>query len=94
MVVLSALAVLVLLLGFIKELPSIARYYNNRGARLQQQAEIKAAIKAYDRALSLNSGYAEGHYNLADAYEEIPNYEKALEEYQRAIDADLTFYPA
>jgi Tfp pilus assembly protein PilF len=40
------------------------------------------------------SNYAEAHYNLADAYEEIPDYVKALEQYQSAIDIDPTFYPA
>jgi tetratricopeptide (TPR) repeat protein len=61
---------------------------------LQQRGEIKAAIEDYQRAIRLNPGYAEAHYNLADAYEEIPDYDKALEEYQRAINADFTFYPA
>lgn len=75
-------------------LPWVARLYNNQGVRLQQRGQLEAAIQDYRRALRLNSGYAPAHYNLADAYEEIPNYEKALEEYQRAIDADLTFYPA
>jgi len=42
----------------------------------------------------LRPGYAAAHYNLADTYEEIPDYDKALNEYQLAIDADPTFYPA
>jgi len=90
----AVLIVLTLVLASIAALPRIARYYNNRGAQLQKQGQIQEAIQDYRRALSLRSGYAEAHYNLADAYEEIPNYEKALQEYERAIDADLTFYPA
>jgi len=81
-------------IALVRSFPRIARSYNNRGYQLQQQGQLQAAIEAYQRALSLNSGYAAAHYNLADAYEEIPNYEKALEEYQLAIDADLRFYPA
>jgi serine/threonine protein kinase len=85
---------LALTLALLKSLPQVARFYNNRGYLLQQRGEIKEAIKSYQRALALNSSYGEAHYNLADAYEEIPNYDKAVEEYQRAIDADVSFYEA
>ena len=91
---LLALTGLVLVFALVTSFPSIARYYNNRGFQLQQSGQIKAAIEDYQRAIRLNSGYAEAHYNLADAYEEIPNYDKAQEEYQRAIDADFMFYQA
>jgi DNA-binding winged helix-turn-helix (wHTH) protein/Flp pilus assembly protein TadD len=89
-----AITGLVLALALVKSLPSIARTYNNRGFQLQRRGQIKAAIEDYQRAIRLNPAYAEAHYNLADAYEEIPNYDKALEEYQRAIDADIMFYQA
>lgn len=85
---------LVLMFAFIKMLPSVARYYNNRGIELQRQGQIQAAIQHYQRALSLKRSYPEAHYNLADAYEEIPDYDKALAEYQRAINSDFTFYQA
>ncbi len=85
-----AITGLVLGLALVKSLPSIARTYNNRGFQLQRRGQIKAAIEDYQRAIRLNPAYAEAHYNLADAYEEIP----ALEEYQRAIDADIMFYQA
>ncbi|HEY7404723.1 MAG TPA: tetratricopeptide repeat protein [Candidatus Angelobacter sp.] len=72
----------------------IARFYNNHGVRLQQNGELGKAIEKYKLALFFNPGYAEAHYNLADAYEEIPDYDRAAQEYRRAIDADLTFYEA
>jgi DNA-binding winged helix-turn-helix (wHTH) protein/Tfp pilus assembly protein PilF len=90
----SAIIALVLALVLVKSVPAIARSFNNRGFQLQRRGQINAAIEDYQRAIRLNSGYAEAHYNLADAYEEIPNYDKALEEYQLAIDADLRFYEA
>jgi DNA-binding winged helix-turn-helix (wHTH) protein/Flp pilus assembly protein TadD len=93
-IILLLIAGMVLVLALVKSLPSIARYLNNRGFQLQQRGQIKAAIEDYQRAIRLNPGYAEAHYNLADAYEEIPDYDKALEEYQRAINADFTFYQA
>lgn len=85
---------LVLVLAVVESLPTIARYYNNRGLELQQHGQIQPAIEQYQRALSLKRNYAEAHYNLGDAYEEIPNYDRALEEYQRAIDTDISFYEA
>lgn len=93
---LISLAIVIVILGgaLWESLPRIARFYNNRGVHQQQRGQIKAAIKDYQQAISLNPGYAEAHYNLADAYEEIPDYEKAVDEYQRAIDADLSFYQA
>lgn len=93
-ILLLALTGLVLVFTLIRALPSVARYYNNRGFQLQRDGHIKAAIEDYLRAIRLDPGYAEAHYNLADAYEEIPDYDKALEEYQRAINADFTFYQA
>lgn len=75
-------------------LPRIARYYNNKGESLHQAGNLKAAIGDFQLALRFNSGYSEAHYNLANAYEDIPDYDKALDQYQQAIDVDPTFYPA
>jgi DNA-binding winged helix-turn-helix (wHTH) protein/Tfp pilus assembly protein PilF len=72
----------------------IARFYNNRGVRLQRNGELAMAIEKYKLALLFKPSYAEAHYNLADAYEEIPDYDRAAQEYKSAIDADLTFYEA
>jgi len=70
----------------------LARYYNNRGVQLQQNGHLKEAIESYQRAVSLNSNYAEAHYNLGDAYEDLPAFDKAAQEYQLAIEADPAFY--
>lgn len=87
----TLLLLAVLLTG---SLPRIGRLFNDRGVELQQRGQLEDAIRNYRRAIALDSGYAAAHYNLADAYEEIPNYDNAQEEYQRAIDADVSFYPA
>jgi serine/threonine protein kinase/Flp pilus assembly protein TadD len=72
----------------------IARYLNNKGVLIQQQGRLQEAIRDYTRAIKLDSNYAEAHYNLAEGYEEIFDYDRALTEYQRAIDSDVEFYPA
>jgi DNA-binding winged helix-turn-helix (wHTH) protein/Flp pilus assembly protein TadD len=90
----AALAAVVLILGFTSFLPGLARYYNNRGVMRQQNGDIRGAIGEYEWALRFSSAYADARYNLGDAYEEIPDYDKAVEQYQRAVDADPKFYPA
>jgi DNA-binding winged helix-turn-helix (wHTH) protein len=75
-------------------LPWFARHYNNEGVLHQQKGDLGSAIAAYRRAIFFNRVYPEAHYNLGGAYEEIPDYTKAAEQYQSAIDADPTFYPA
>jgi DNA-binding winged helix-turn-helix (wHTH) protein/Tfp pilus assembly protein PilF len=84
----------VFVFGLMRSLPRLARYYNNRGVVHQQTGDIRGAIEDYRWALRFSSGYVDAHYNLGDAYEEIPNYDKAVEQYQRTIDVDPTFYPA
>lgn len=75
-------------------LPRAAQHFNNRGVELQGRGELKSAIDEYQRAVLLRPSYAEARYNLADAYEDIPDYDKALEEYQKAVDSDVTLYAA
>jgi tetratricopeptide (TPR) repeat protein len=77
-----------------KSIPTVVRCFNNWSVLLQQHGQLQVAIDNYHRAIVLDGTYAEAHYNLADACEEIPNHDKALAEYQRAIDADFEFYPA
>src|SRR5215469_926836 len=89
-----ALSFGVIFLGAMFSLPEAAWYFNNRGQDRFQKGDIKAAIGDYQWAVRLSPGYAAAHYNLADTYEEIPDYDKALNEYQRTIDVDPTFYPA
>ena len=85
-------AVIMTLTAVFIGLHSIARYYNNQGVALQKDGYIKQAIVSYQKALLLAPSYAEAHYNLGDAYEELPAYDKAVEEYQKAIESDPTLY--
>jgi DNA-binding winged helix-turn-helix (wHTH) protein/Tfp pilus assembly protein PilF len=85
---------LLLVFGLWMSLPAVARWYNNRGVGFQRQGKVTIAIANYQQAIKLRPDYAEAHYNLADAYEEISDYDKAIEEYRRSILADNAFYPA
>jgi serine/threonine protein kinase/Tfp pilus assembly protein PilF len=74
-------------------LPSIARVYNNkRAVQFHQTGDLPAAIRNYERAISLDPGYAVAHYNLASVYEDVLDFEKAVGEYRVALRLDPKFY--
>jgi tetratricopeptide (TPR) repeat protein len=87
-----ALLVLVVVLALRLSLPAFARTYSDRGVRQQTAGRITSAIYSYQRAISLAPDYALAHYNLGSAYEEILQYDKALIEYQTAIQNDPQIY--
>ncbi len=89
-----AFLLLTLVLALRLSLPSIARLYNDQGARDQQMGRMNSAIENYQRAVSLNPDYAQAHYNLATAYEDVWDFDKALTEYQIAIRADPRLFLA
>jgi len=85
---------LLLILGFRFSLPSIAHYYNARGVELQAAGRMPRAQDSYQRAINLYPDYTAAHYNLATAYEDVLEYDKALVEYQTAIRRDPQLYAA
>lgn len=89
-----ALAVLLVVLAWRCSLPPLARYYNNHGVRLQQGGQMTSAIESYQRAIRLYPDYAQAHYNLATAYEDMLEYDKALVEYHLALHAEPQLYLA
>jgi DNA-binding winged helix-turn-helix (wHTH) protein/Tfp pilus assembly protein PilF len=93
-VLISTLVTAALVFGFFMDRSRIARHYNDRGVRLQHSGDLQGAITSYQRAIIFRSDYAEAHYNLADVYEELPAYDRALEEYQKAIEIDPRLYEA
>lgn len=68
--------------------PHIAIAYNNWGEQLYAEGQLTEAINKYQRALGLDSNYAAAHYNIANAYEDSLDYDKAIAEYKMAILTD------
>jgi tetratricopeptide (TPR) repeat protein len=89
-----ALAVLFVVLALRFSLPTIARFYNEHGVRLQRNGQVTRAIESYRRAIRLNPDSVQAHYNLATAYEDVLSYNLAITEYQTAIGGDDKFYAA
>jgi tetratricopeptide (TPR) repeat protein len=74
-------------------LPKLAMFYNKTCADYLQGKLITDAVYSCRRATSLNPDYTEAHYNLANAYEGLTEYDKAMAEYQRSIEIDRNFMP-
>jgi tetratricopeptide (TPR) repeat protein len=86
---------LVIAFGLWLSYPIFAHYYNERGVRLQyaEQPDLSRARESYHQALRLKPSYAQAHYNLAVAEEDLRP-EKAIEEYLLTIRYDSRIYPA
>ncbi len=59
---------------------------------LQRAGQFKLAIQRYREALKLNPDSAQGHFNLATAYQAQKRYEEAVIEYQNAYRLDPREY--
>jgi tetratricopeptide (TPR) repeat protein len=91
-----ALAVIgvVLVIGINTALPTVAREFNDYGVASHAEGDTVSAIANYQRALSLKPDYAQAHYNLGNAYEDLLQYDEAIAAYQMAIGQDDRFYYA
>jgi tetratricopeptide (TPR) repeat protein len=81
-----ALAVFGLVLALKLSLPAIAGRYDRRGAELfEQERNYPAALQQFQRALALHPSFAEAHFHLAVAFEELHDDEQAIDAYEAAI---------
>jgi tetratricopeptide (TPR) repeat protein len=89
-----AVALFFLVLACWLSLPWIAILYNNRGDASRRQGRIAQARARFERAIKLDPGYAQAHYNLASLYEDLGLFEPAIAEYQTAVLGDVRFLGA
>jgi tetratricopeptide (TPR) repeat protein len=87
---LSGLVAILLYLGA----PLAAQLYRQRGADAFEDGNNSQAIRHFKQALSLAPGSARTHYNLGNAYEQLYDYDLAIDEYQKALEMDDSFWPA
>jgi tetratricopeptide (TPR) repeat protein len=65
-------------------------YWMNRGGLYSTYGSYQAAVSAYQKALALEPGLAEAHFQMGVAYAELGADEAALKAIDRAIDLDPT----
>ncbi|MBI2027577.1 MAG: alkaline phosphatase family protein [Deltaproteobacteria bacterium] len=71
--------------------PELSSLYVNQGNILRDFNRSKKAVKAYEKALSINAKDPMAHYNLGFLYEKQKNWHKAQEEYRKAFDLNPKF---
>jgi tetratricopeptide (TPR) repeat protein len=70
----------------IKNAPGKARAYNNYGGELSQKyRRFKDAIVYFKRAIAMDKNYSDPYNNLAVAYSNIGETEKAIEAYKNCL---------
>ena len=74
--------------------PALAEWFSSMGAQYRNEAERSRALRDYQRGASLNPDSAFAHVNLAIAYEDMFDYDKAETEYLAAIRANRLLAPA
>jgi tetratricopeptide (TPR) repeat protein len=80
-----ATTILIVLFIFRLSLPNLAIFYNNYGLSQYEVGNLSSAEQNFLRAIKMNPGYKEAHYNLGLVYEDIHDYAKARAEYNLAL---------
>jgi tetratricopeptide (TPR) repeat protein len=74
--------------------PQAAHLYDRHGASALDDGRYSVAVRDFRQAVSLSPRNARAHYNLASAYEIVHDDERAIAEYQVALELDDSFWPA
>lgn len=75
--------------------PDVANLHNGRGNVMQADGRTEDAIACYQRAVSIDPGFAEAHLNLGRALARNLQIEEAIEPLRRALalrSSDLSIY--
>ena len=63
-----------------------AKYYNDRGtAHYREKNDLESAILEYTKAIEVDPNYEVAYYNRAHLYEELGEYNKAIDDYDDLI---------
>lgn len=82
------LAVLVLGTALFPGSALAADLFNRRGAAALEAGQYSQALGAFRLATSLSERNASAHYNLGSTYEALHDYDRAIFEYQLALELD------
>ena len=70
----------------VEKCPLNWRAYNNRGNAYSYKGQYDAAIKDYDKVLSLKPGYADAYGNRGAAYSKRGEHDRAIKDFDKAIE--------
>ena len=68
-----------------------SRMRTNLGMAYAERGAFTQAIEQYERSIAFSDTYPQTHHNLANAYVELKDFEKAEQEYMRALELDSSF---
>lgn len=71
-----------------------AYYYKTLGKSLSASGDKVGAIKAYDKAIKLNSQYDTVYYNRGNAKADLSDRLGAIEDYSKALELNPQYYKA
>ncbi len=89
----AALAFVVVLLGRVVGVPTLAIIYNDQGVAALEAGNITEARQAFQRSTALNPDPVVPYLNLGDAYAAIGLRDEATSWYQQALERDANFRP-
>ncbi|MBI9044714.1 MAG: tetratricopeptide repeat protein [Anaerolineaceae bacterium] len=91
----STIWIVVLITGVFLYLgsPVAARLYRQSGSNALENGEYSKAIHSFEQAISLFPDEARAHFNLASTYEALHDEDKAIDEYQLALELENDFWP-
>lgn len=67
---------------------NFAVHFHNQGEKFYLKEQFEPSLSNYQKAVALNSSYAEARYKLGLVYEDIQEFDKAKTEYQLAVQQD------
>jgi tetratricopeptide (TPR) repeat protein len=77
-----------------KEPESFPLAYNNRGMVFLKAGQFDRAIADFDKAITLDPGYAKAHYNRGSAFDRMGRLDMAILDYRKTIALDRSYIEA
>ena len=75
----------------IKDYPSAALLFNVIGSFYKSNGQLEIAATKFEKALAINSKYAEAHYNLGVTLRELGRIQEAIKSYKNALEINNAY---
>ena len=71
--------------ALISKYPKESILYNIDGVCLKSIGQLEMAVKSFEKAIVINSNFADAHYNLGLTFQELNQTQAAVESYEKAL---------